>query len=53
MIKHLHMKNLTPKEIKIELYNVHLHQRLRLYTIGRINLNVVVHPNVIHHVWDV
>jgi len=35
VIKHLHMKGLTPKEMKAELDNVlaHLHQRLRLYTI--------------------
>jgi len=33
VIKHLHMKDLTPKEIKAELDNVYLHQCLRLYTI--------------------
>ena len=53
VIKHLHMKSLTPKEIKAELDSIHLHQRLRLYTIGWMNLNVVVHPHVMHFVRDV
>ena len=35
MIKHLHMKDLTPKEIEAELDNVHsTSARLRLYIIG-------------------
>jgi len=51
----LHMKNLTSKEIKDNwiMFIAHLHQRLRLYTIGWMNLNMVVHPHVMHLVRDV
>ena len=31
VIKYVHMKGLTPKEIKAELDIAHLHQRLQLY----------------------
>jgi len=36
VIKHLHMKDLMPKEIKakLDMFVARLHQRLRLYTIG-------------------
>ena len=47
MIKDLHMKCLTPKKIKTGwiMFIAHLHQRLRLYSIEWMNLNVVVHPH--------
>jgi len=35
------------------MFIAHLHQRLRLYTIEWMNLNVVVHPHVMHLVRDV
>jgi len=54
MIKHLHMKSLTPKEIKAKLDNVHSTSApVRLYTIEKMNLNVIVHPHVMHLVRDV
>jgi len=34
VIKHLHMKGLTPKEIKADNVHSTSAQRLRLYTIG-------------------
>ena len=50
-----HMKDLMRKEIKPSwiMFITHLYQRLRLYTIGWMNLNVVVHPYVMHLVRDV
>jgi len=59
VIKHLHMKDLTLKEVKVEInhcwimFIAHLHQRLRLYIIRWMNLNVVIHPHVMHFVRDV
>ena len=35
------------------MFIAYLHQHLRLYTIGWMNLNVIVHLHVIHLVWDV
>ena len=46
VIKHLHMKGLTPKEIKAELDNVHSTSAPAFVTIYNwVNLNVVVHPH--------
>ena len=35
------------------MFIAHLHQRLRLYTIEWINLNVIVYPHVMHLVRDI
>jgi len=35
------------------MFIAHLHQHLRLYTIRWMNLNVVVHPHVMHLIRDV
>ncbi len=44
-IKHLHLKDLTPKEINVELYAVYGESAPALpsFTIGKMNLNRAAH----------
>ena len=45
MIKHLHIKDLTSKEIKTELDNVHSISAPTIVYNWVMNLNVIVHPH--------
>ena len=52
-IKHLHIQRFNAKRNQNWImFMAYLHQRLRLYTIEWMNLNMVVYPHMMHLIWD-